>query len=99
VSKVLDARPLGLGELGGEEVDAGQLVRLALHVGLGRLVILPHDDDHEGQQHGVGDAQDHMDKAGDVVVLLPEASGYQALHQEQPSDRCEDGHYDLQECG
>jgi hypothetical protein len=100
--EVLDVRALRFGQLGGEEVDSGQLVCLTLHVGLGRLVVLPHGDDHERKQHGVGDAQDRVDEAGDVVVLPSEARGHQALHHYQPHDRPEHGHEDRQddvECG
>jgi hypothetical protein len=79
-----DALALGIREPVGEKVDPGQLVGLALHRVLGRLVSLPDDDDHERHQHGVHDADDRVDKAGDVVVLLPEARGHQALHQDQP---------------
>jgi hypothetical protein len=82
--QALDALALGIREPVGEEVDPGQLVGLALHRVLGRLVSLPDDDDHERHQHGVHDADDRVDKAGDVVVLLPEARGHQALHQDQP---------------
>ena len=95
-------RALRLGQLGGEEVDSGQLVCLTLHVGLGRLVVLPHGDEHERKQHSVGHSQDRVDEASDVVVLLSEARGHQALHHYQPHDRPEHGHEDRQddvECG
>jgi hypothetical protein len=100
--EVLDVRALGLGQSGGEEVDPGQLVCLTLHVGLGRLVVLPHDDDHERKQHSVGDAQDRVDEDSDVVVLLSAVRGHQALHHYQPHDRHEHRHEDRQddvECG
>jgi hypothetical protein len=67
----LDAPYRGRGPVG-EEVVPGELVGLALHRVLGRLVLLPHDDDHEGQQHGVGDPEERVDKVGDVVVFLPQ---------------------------
>ena len=77
-------------------------MRLVLHVGLGRLVVLPHGDDHEREQHGVGDAQDREDEACDVVLPLSAFGWHQALHQYQPRDRPEHGHEDRQddvECG
>jgi hypothetical protein len=37
------------------------------------------------QQHGVGDAQDCVDEACNVVVLLAPLGGDQALHQHQPT--------------
>jgi hypothetical protein len=72
-------------------------VCLTLHVCLGRLVVLPDGDDHERKQHSVGDAQDRVDEASDVVVLLSEGRGHQALHQYQPHDRHEDRDKDRQD--
>src|SRR3712207_7268818 len=45
--------------------------------------------DHERQQHGVDDTQDGVDEAGNVVVLLADRRGHQALDQHQPDDRGE----------
>jgi hypothetical protein len=81
LDEVLQACALGLRQLGGKEVDSGQLVCLTLHVGLGRLVVLPHGDEHKCKQHSVGDAQDRVDEASDVVVPLSALRGHQALHQ------------------
>ena len=92
--EVLEVGALGLGQLGGEVVGSGQFVRLTLHVGLGRLVVLPHGDDHEGEQHGVGEAQDGVDEAGDVVLPLSTVWGHKALHHQQPRDRHEHGQED-----
>ena len=75
---------------------------LTLQVGLGRLVFLPHGNDYERKQYGVGDAQDREDEAGDVVLPHSAFRGHQALHQYQPRDRHEHGHEDRQddvECG
>jgi hypothetical protein len=72
-------RALGLGQSGGEEVDPGQLV------GLGHLVVLPHDDDHERKQHSVGDAQDRVDEASDVVVLLSAVRGTRRCTSTSPT--------------
>jgi hypothetical protein len=56
-------------------------------VALGRLVLLPHGDDHQRQQHGVDDADDGVDEAGHVVVLLAKRRGHEALHHSQAGDR------------
>src|SRR5215217_8757251 len=83
----------------GEPEDPGQLVGFIRSDVLGRVPLFPDGDKHEPQQHGVGDAQDCVDEASYVVVLLAPLGGVQALHQHQPT-YCNYGRYsDNQEAG
>src|SRR5215218_4978473 len=85
----LDVMALGFGESMGEPEDLGQSVGLLLGRILGRIEFLPHGDDHERQQHGVDDAQDGVDEASHVVVLLAHLRGHKSLHQREPAERGE----------
>src|SRR5215211_9011720 len=85
----LDVMALGFGESMGEPEDLGQSVGLLLGRILGRIEFLPHGDDHERQQHGVDDAQDGVDEASHVVVLLAHLRGHKSLHQREPAARGE----------
>src|ERR671921_2515101 len=83
----------------GEPEDPGQLVSFIRSDVLGRVPLFPDGDKHEPQQHGVGDAQDCVDEAGYVIVLLAPLGGDQALHQHQ-STYCNYRRYsDYQEAG
>src|SRR5215217_1040478 len=70
----------------GEPEDPCKLVSFIRSDVLGRVPLFPDGDKHEPQQHGVGDAQDGVDEACNVVVLLAPLGGDQALHQHQPSN-------------
>src|SRR3712207_5278515 len=80
----------------GEPEDLGQLVGLAVGGVSGGLVVPPHGDDHEPQQHGVDDADYRVDEACYVVVLLAQLGGHQALHHCQPDHRDKHGRADRQ---
>jgi hypothetical protein len=60
----------------GKPGDLGYRVCLALCCFAGSLILLPHSNDHECQQHGVYDTQDSVDVAGNIVVLLALLRGY-----------------------
>ena len=70
----------------GQPEDRRQFVGLLGRVAVGRLPTLPHGDDHQALQHGVGDARDHVDKAGDVVMLATLHRGNEVLNQHQLPD-------------
>jgi hypothetical protein len=56
-------------------------------VSLASPVLLPHSDDHEGQEHGVDHAQSSVDEACHVVVRPARVGRHEALHQLQPGER------------
>jgi hypothetical protein len=85
----LNVPPLGFGQTVGQPEDRGKLVGLFGGGGVGRLPTLPHGD-HQAQQDGIGDAEDRIDKAGDIVVFATLYRGYEVLHQDQPPDRGHD---------
>ena len=87
---------MGFGEAVGEPEDLGQLVGLATHGRLGRLVLFPHGDDHEREQHGVDDADDRVDEPGHVVMLSATGRRHGALHRPQADDRDEHDREDRQ---
>src|SRR5215213_9732757 len=78
-------RPSGWGRAWGEPEDPCKLVSFIRSDVLGRVPLFPDSDKHEPQQHGVGDAQDCVDEACNVVVLLAALGRDQALHQHQPT--------------
>src|SRR5215204_5719625 len=83
----------------GEPEDPGKLVSFIRSDVLGRVPLFPDGDQHEAEQHGVGDAQDCVDEACNVVVLLAPLGGDQALHHNQPT-YCNYRRYsDYQEAG
>src|SRR5215217_8348174 len=83
----------------GEPEDPCKLVSFIRSDVLGRFPLFPDGDKHEPEQHGVGDAQDCVDEARHVVVLLAPLGGDQALHQYQPT-YCNYGRYsDYEEAG
>src|SRR5215211_2056343 len=63
------------------------LACLVVHGRFGRIPLFPHGNNHETQQHRVGDAQNGVNEAGNVVVPLAHLDGHQALHQEEPANR------------
>jgi len=73
----------------GQPEDLGYRVSLLLDRYAGRLVFLPHCDDHERQQHSVDHTQGCVDEAGYVVVTLTCLGWYEALHQHEPAKRDE----------
>ena len=52
----------------GVAVQVGQLVRFLVDAGLGLVILLPDNDGHETEQHGVQHADHDMDAAGDFVA-------------------------------
>jgi hypothetical protein len=70
-----------------EEEDLGQRVCLGFHHDAGTPEFFPGCDDHERQQDGVDDTNDGVDEACNVVLLLADRDGHQALDQSQPEDR------------
>jgi len=89
-------RPWGWGSVCGPE-DLGHLAGFVVRRDLSRLPFLPHGDEREPQQHGVGHAQDCVDEASHVVVLLSPLGGHQTLHQHQPADRSQHRQADHEE--
>ena len=81
----------------GDPGDLGHLTGFVVRRDLGCLPLLPHGNEYEPQQHGVGYAQDCVDEAGDVVVLLAHPDRYHALHQDQPADGEQHGQADQKE--
>jgi hypothetical protein len=65
----------------GDPEDLGHLAGFVVRRDLGGVPLLLHGDEHEPQQHGVGDAKDSVDEAGHVVVLLAYPDRHQSLHQ------------------
>jgi hypothetical protein len=87
--ELLDVGIPGLRKPVGQPEDVGRRVGLLLDRYTGRLVLLPHGDDHESQQHGVDHAQRSVDEACHVVVGLARGGGYEALHQNESAKRHE----------
>jgi hypothetical protein len=79
--------------------DSGQFISFIGSEGIGRVPFFPDGDEHEAQEHGVGDTQDGVDKAGHVVVFLAPRGRDEALHQHQPTDRNYHRYSDYQESG
>ena len=76
-----------LRKLVGQPVDVGRRVGLLLDRLAGRLILLPHGDHHERQEHGVDHAQRRVDEARHVVVLLARGGGHQAMHELETRER------------
>ena len=81
----------------GEKEDLAHLAGFSTGVLGGRVPFFPDGDDHEPQQHGVGDAQDRIDEAGNVVLLQTPSPRLEALHQHEPADREHHGQADQKE--
>src|SRR5918992_2014870 len=73
----------------GQPEDVGRRVGLLLDRYTGRLVLLPHGDDHERQQNRVDHTQSRVDEACNVVVGLARGGGNEALHQNESAKRHE----------
>src|SRR5215204_3909766 len=76
--------------------DLGHGVGLLLDRLAGRLVLLPHGDDHERQQHGVDHTEGRVDEAGHVVVGLARVGWHETLHQLESGERDETSPTDYQ---
>src|SRR5215208_3646394 len=83
----LDVGSFWLREPIAQPEDLGQGVCLLLDRLAGRVVFLPHGDDHERKQHGVDHAQGRVDEACNVVVSLARGGRYKALHHLKPGER------------
>ncbi len=94
--EVLDTTP----ELGGKRLRARARPSLfhqgplLLHGGgfalrrlLGRIVLLPHEEEREPDRHAEHHVESRVDYAGGGVVRLAERQGHQALYQDQPRER------------
>ena len=78
---------LGLGQLVAQQEYLRGRVGLLLDRLAGGLVLLPHGDDHERQEHGVDHAKGGVDEAGNVVVPLARLGGHEPMHQLEPHER------------
>src|ERR671910_1591345 len=76
----LDVGTFGLRKPMGQPEDLGHGVGFLLDRYTGRIVFLPHGDNHERQQNGVDHAQSCVDEACNVVMSLARGGGYEALH-------------------
>ena len=85
----MDARTFWLGEAIAQPGDLGQGVGLLLDRFAGRVVFLPHGDNHERNEHGVDHAQGRVDEACNVVVSLARGGGNEALHHLETGERDE----------
>src|SRR5215217_637863 len=90
-AQFLDVRTFWLREPMAQPEDLGHGVSLLLDRFVGRVVLPPHGDDHERQQHSVDHAKGRVDEACNVVVWLAGGGGYEAHHQLQPGEREEAG--------
>jgi hypothetical protein len=83
----LDVRTFWLREAMGQPEDLGYRVGLLLDRYAGRVVFLPHGNDHERNEHSVDHAKGRVDETCNVVVGLARGGGHEALHQLQPGER------------
>ena len=81
----LEVGAFRLGEPMGQPEDLGQGVGFLLYGLAGRLVFLPHRDDHEGEQNGVDHAQGGVDESGDVVVGSSGVDGHGRCTNSSPA--------------
>src|SRR3712207_589712 len=85
--EVLDVGAPRLRKPVGKPEDFGCRVGLLLNRYTGRLVLLPHGDNYERNEHGVDHAQGRVDEASDVVVSLAGGGGHEALHHLETGER------------
>ena len=85
----LDVRTFWLGKPIAQPVDLRQGVGFLLDRYTGRIVLLPHGDNYERNEHGVDHAKGRVDEASDVVVSLALGGGNEALHHLETGERHE----------
>src|SRR5215203_4746596 len=85
--ELLDVGALWFGQLIAQPEDLGSRVGLLFHRLARGLVLFPHGDHHEREEHSVDHAQGRIDEACNVVVLLARSGWHEAMHQFEPHER------------